>query len=1176
MVMRIIANGEIYVMKRGHTINEDFIRFSIIKKYAYTIMIKLQKHRITTLLTLILWAGTWLANAFPTSHYASQSKLATGKWARVQVWESGIYQLTHADLTQMGFHNMDSVKVYGAGGAPLSESLTADIADDLPQVPVVRLKDRILFYAQGLTTWTSLNTNEFRQQLHPYATEAYYFVTEQSGDPDIKPQQAGNEIIGTPVNSFIEHIYHEEEMVNPGQTGRNMLGEDLMNGTGSVTVKFELPGLVNGSEITVRTRAGSKLLSGSFGLKFQFNNEELPSTRNDSFSLTSANSNYYDTLEVAKTFHLEGTNELNYTVTAQKSGTLNFANLDYITVNYRRELAMTDGQLRFTQNKFTGTDVQYVIDRATDSTHVWDVTVPYAPIEMNTRYADGKLTFSPSQSGHREYVAFDENGTFETAEHQGNPSHQDLHGSETPDMIIITPTQYLNPVNRLAKFHRENDSIKVMVVTPNQVYNEFSSGITDAMAYRMLCKMMWDRGVDTAGHHLQYLLLMGDGTYDNKLLTQEVRSMHKYSLLTWQTQNSSTENGSYSTDDCFGILADNASADFRSGKMDIAVGRYPVSTLIEASTVVDKLIKYMGTPDYGPWKNNALIVADDQDGGTHMSQAEDVIATSREYGGQDMVYTHVFIDAFPVTSVGAARTFPEAKALMMNKLQEGVLWWNYTGHASPNNWGAEGMLRRNDITDNLYYDHLPVLYAATCSFAKFDALQESGTETMVLNPRGGVIAAISAAREVLMNNNGPLNKAVAKYIYARDKDGRPYRIGDILRMGKNDIESENNKLKYFLFGDPALRLALPENRAVIKSINGQEISSENRPTFQGRQTITLEGSIVDRKGQKLSDFNGHIQSTLFDSEQSVTTNGYGNGEPFTYLERPNKLAMTIDSVTSGDFSIKITIPSELMATYENFSPSLINLYAYDKVNNLEATGSNSDFYIYGYDYSQATDTVGPEISFFGLNTTEFVDGSAVNESPLVLATISDESGVNFSTAGVGHNLTLVLDGTKTYSELTPYYTPQTCDEGTLGSLSFPLSELDNGEHTLRLRAWDVLNNMSEKTIRFSVSRGLKPEVAEVYATSNPARTSTTFYVKHNRPNAQMIVGIEVFDLMGRMVWSTQQSGKCNQSMTFPITWDLNMTGGNRAPRGIYIYRATISTDGEHEASKAKKLAITAE
>ncbi|MBR1804550.1 MAG: type IX secretion system sortase PorU [Muribaculaceae bacterium] len=1139
-------------------------------------MIKLQRHRITTLLALVMWAGALLTNAFPTSHYASQSKLASGKWARVQVWESGIYELTQASLAQMGFHNMDSVKVYGAGGAPLSEALTADIPDDLPQVPVIRLKDRILFYAQGLTTWTSLNDKEFRQRLHPYATEAFYFITDQSGDTNAKPQRASHEIGGTPFTTFIEHLYHEEEMVNPGQTGRNLLGEDLMNGTGTVTVQFDLPGRVPNSDVTVRTRTGSKLISGSFGLKFSYNNQELPTSRNDSYSQTSANSDYYNLLDVAKTFTLEGTNELNYTVTAQKSGTLNVANLDFITVNYQRNLALTDGQLRFTQNQYASSNVQYVISGATDSTHVWDVTVPYAPIEMNTRFEDGKLMFSPSQSGHREYVVFDENGTFEAAEHQGNPSNQDLHGAETPDMIIITNSQYNNPVNRLAKFHSEHDDMKVMVVTPNKVYNEFSSGIADAMAYRMLCKMMWDRGVDTAGHHLQYLLLMGDGTYDNKLMSKEVRSLQKYGLLTWQTEDSNTESGSYSTDDCFGILADDASADFTTGKLDIAVGRYPVSKLTEATAVVDKLIKYMGSPDYGSWKNNALIVADDQDNATHMSQAEDLITTSREHGGQDMVYTHVFIDAFPVTSVGAARTFPEAKALMMNKLQEGVLWWNYTGHASPNNWGAEGMLRRNDITDNLYYDHLPVLYAATCSFAKFDALLESGTESMVLNPRGGAIAVISAAREVLMNSNGPLNQSVAKYIYSLDKDGKQYRLGDILRLGKNENTNGKNKLKYFLFGDPALRLAIPENRAVIRTINGIEVNSENRPTFQGRQTITLEGSIVDRKGEKLSDFNGNIQSTLFDSEQSVTTNGYGDGTPFTYLDRPNKLAMAIDTVTSGDFSIKITIPSELMATYENYSPSLINLYAYDMTNNLEATGSNSDFYIYGYDDTAVTDTIGPEISFFGLNSSEFVDGSAVNESPLVLATISDESGVNFSTAGVGHNITLVLDGTKTYSELTPYYTPLTCDEGTLGTISFPLSELENGEHSLRLRVWDVLNNVSEKTIRFSVSRGLKPEVAEVYATSNPAKTSTTFYVKHNRPNAQMNVGIQVFDLMGRMVWSTQQSGKCNQFMTFPITWDLNMTSGNRAPRGIYIYRATISTDGEHEASKAKKLAITAE
>lgn len=1114
-------------------------------------------------------------NALPATHYASNSVLASGSWVKLPIEESGIYVLTNDDLSKLGITDVANVRIYGAGGAPLSETASADNVDDLPQVPVIHLRDRVLFYAQGPTTWRSSVGFPFCQYQHPYATTAYYFVTEDDSVQPVQPQRAANPITGNAVTSFIERLFHEEELANPGESGRNLLGEDLTNQS-SITLSFDMPGRVSGSEVNVRTRFGVKLTQGSYKLLFKYNDIDLPSTYSDECKANNAATFFYSVIESNKSFTLGDEKTLDYKVTPSNSGTTAFSRLDYVTVNYQRELAMNKGLLMFAQPITAKDNIHYVISGASDSTIVWDVTKPWAPIEMNTTHSeDGTVQFSPVEAGYREYVAFDPGASFNVISHTVKCSTQDLHGAATPDMIIITHKDYLAAAEKLAKFHRNHDDMSVLVTTDTEVYNEFSSGTPDAMAYRMLCKMMWDRGVDTAGHHLQYLMLMGDGTYDNRMLTGEIKTLNKKVILTWQSEDSNTESGSYTTDDVFGMLADNITS-MGSATLDIAVGRFPVNTYTESQTMVDKAIQYMQIPDYGTWKNNSLNVADDQDSGTHMEQAEQVISTARANGGEDMIFNHVFIDAFPETSVGAARTFPEAKALMMSKLQEGTLWWNYTGHASPNNWGAEGMLRRADITDGLYYDHLPVLYAATCSFAKYDALAESGSESMVLNPRGGTIVTMAPTREVLMLSNGPLNKFVAEQMFSRDEKGKPRRVGDILRLGKNERVNETNKLRYILLGDPALRLALPEYKAQITTINGQPVNSQNRPTFQGRQTITLAGQITNYAGTKVNDFNGIIYSTLFDSEQSVTTNGYGDGKPFTYLERPNKLALKADTVTGGNFTISITIPSELMATYENYSPSLISLYAYDATTEREASGSNTDFYIYGYDDTASADTIGPDIEFFGLNSGNFTDGSIVNEDPFVLATISDDSGVNFSTAGVGHTMTLLLDDKTTYSDLSNYYTPEQCEVGTLGNLRFPLSGLTNGSHTLRLRVWDVHNNVSEKTISFGVSSGLKPELVDVYASDNPAKESTTFYVQHNRPNAQMTVSIEVYDLMGRLVWTTKQSGRSINYMTFPITWDLNRLGGGRVQRGIYVYRATISTDGEHEVSKARKLAVCAE
>lgn len=229
--------------------------------------------------------------------------------------------------------------------------------------------------------------------------------------------------------------------------------------------------------------------------------------------------------------------------------------------------------------------------------------------------------------------------------------------------------------------------------------------------------------------------------------------------------------------------------------------------------------------------------------------------------------------------------------------------------------------------------------------------------------------------------------------------------------------------------------------------------------------------MTDSKGNKV-DFNGPVIATLYDCEQSVLSHGYGDGgEEYAYLDRPNKLAVKVDTVKNGDFSFKVTVPSEILATFDNYSPSLINLYAYDnsqtssvKFNggSREAMGSNSQFYIYGYDDTVVADTIGPNIEMMVLNGEEFKDGDLVNESPLLMARVSDESGINLSSSGIGHAITLTIDDKTTIDDLSAYFSPINTDNenGSAGNINYQLSDLDPGAHTLKLKVWDVFNNSS--------------------------------------------------------------------------------------------------------------------
>ena len=1129
------------------------------------------------------------AVALDAAHFADSSRLATGRWVKISVSGTGMHEITADEARGWGFGDLSRVHVFGMGGLPLSERLTEDIPDDLPQLPVVREGNRLLFYAQGTTAWSAENgTLTWSRTQHPYSTLAYYLVTDDSRFTDVEPQAGTGTAAGSEVTTFTEHLLHEVDITNPGETGRTYLGEDLLAATSQV-VTFDLKGLVDGSTVAVRAAVGVKPTRGSASMTYRYNGTNLPGSESDQVSATTSNNdNYYLSVISDKTFALTGTTALNYTVQLNTNGTITLARLDYVAVNYTRRLALDGGSLCF-DYYHRNTDAQLVVDGADATTQVWDVTRPWQPVALAVTRTGSTVRFSPTSTGHHRYVAFSAGATCPRPSLQGTVSNQNLHGQPVPHMLIITPTEYAAQAQRVAQLHERMDSMQVLVVSQNDIFNEFSGGTPDAMAYRMLCKMMHDRGNrNPGGNQLQYLLLMGKGTFDNRLVTGTVRALRAPMLLTWQSPESLSPSSSYTSDDVFAILSDGSGSSFTRYKLDLAVGRFPVKSVAEAKVAVDKLIAYATTPNYGSWKNNVLNVADDENQGIHMEQAEAVVTNMKANGGEDFIYNRVYIDAFTAVSTGANRTYPDANTKHYNTLRNGVVWWNYTGHSSAHAMTDNGLLRHADLDTKFYYNHLPVLYAATCDFTMFDGTSESGGETLFLNPRGGVIAIVCPPRHVYISNNGVLNESVARYAFARGADKRPLRLGDIVRLGKNGSLLDANSMRYFLLGDPAMRLVYPEHKIKVESIEGaNEHTSTGMPVFHGRQLMTVSGSITDVDGNPLPDFNGTISTELYDYEESITSHAYGDGAQFTFLERTNRLGVSIDSVQNGKFTSKLVLPTELMprnqatgttaeTMYDNFSPSLLNMYAYCTRDSSEAMGSSDRFIIYGYDAEEQSDTIGPTIHYLRMNSDQFASGDVVNESPLVIARVSDESGINYSSAGIGHAMTLTLDGKTTYSDAIDYFTPYAVSSGSAGDLRYQLNDLAAGEHTLRLRAWDVYNNAGEATIAFTVVPGLKPEITDVYASVNPAREETNFYVRHNRPDALINFGIEVFDLMGRLVWKSQQSGVSSSNTSFPITWNLTDMGGRRVPRSIYVYRATISTDGKQETTKSKKIAVTGE
>ena len=740
-------------------------------------------------------------------------------------------------------------------------------------------------------------------------------------------------------------------------------------------------------------------------------------------------------------------------------------------------------------------------------------------------------------------------------------------------MIIIAQPNFTTQAERLAEAHRTKDNLTVRVVTPESIYNEFSSGTPDATAYRRFMKMFYDRQTSEADAP-KYLLLFGDGSFDNRKLTSAWKSVDMSNmLLTYQTENSLSSQ-SYVIDDYFGFLddADNKKS-LQNKKLCLGIGRFPIRTVEQATQMVDKVISYMENKNTGSWKNNLCFMADDgsnTDGfmTEHMEFA-DQLAGYVESEHPEFLVNKLYYDAYKKDMT--AGTYPDVRSGLQKLLKDGLLLFNYTGHGGTTALSDEKVLTQTDI-NQFTYTHLPVWVTATCDFTRFDDLNTSAGEDVFLNKSSGGIALFTTVRVAYSRPNFPINDNVIRNLFERN-NGRRRTLGEVMQATKNTLSSVY-KLGFCLIGDPAVKMAYPEFGMKVTTVNGQSVDG-NSISFKALEKITVEGEVLDVSGQLVTDFTGIVNPTVKDSKVTVTClkNSNKDDSPaFTFTDYPNTIFIGNDSVRNGKFSFTFTVPKDI--SYSNLQGKM-NLYAVDTESGNEAQGNFDNFIVGGTSDTAETDTIGPEIRALYLNDTTFVDGGQVNTTPYFVAELWDKSGVNITGSSVGHDMMLVIDESTVLSyNLNSYYELLPGEDGT-GIVKFPIPALEPGKHTAEFWVWDILNNSTVRTFTFEVVEGLKPFLFDVIATPGIAREQVTFHLMHNRPESRMRVGIMVYDLAGRQLWKHEESGTSGLFENYTVSWDLT-SGGARMRPGVYIYRAAISTDNSKDATKARKFIILGE
>lgn len=1125
----------------------------------------------------VLAAGVPAAGAFAPDTYAAQSLLAEGRWVKISVPSTGIYKVTATDLRRHGFADPSAVRVMGYGGERISDVLTAaGYIDDLIPAPQEATADGIVFYGRGPES-AELSTlpgggPTMTHSLNPFSTAGYYFLTDASaasGNPLPKEGTAGAG--SSPATSYDCLVFHELDQISPGESGHFLAGEDFRY-TRSRTFDLATPDAVSDTiGLLVRFVAASTSQS-SIGVAV--NGTALSS--DNSMTLAGVTKTTYARLATVRR-DVTGpvSDRTSVTVTFEPGATVSVAALDLIDITYRRQLRLRDASLCFAI-----TSPSARLDNADASTRVWDVTDLTAPFALRTAAENGGLTWTNSYGGRRTYVAWNERATLPSPDFAGEIACQNLHGEPVPDMVIFTPAEWRSQAERVAALHRRApESLRVLVVSDQEVFNEFSSGTPDVGAFRRLLKMMYDRGVDSTGHSLRYAMLLGRASYDNRMLTAPMQNLRERTLVGWSTDEGLTESSSYCTDDILSLLEDGSGQRMVTDRYCIGVGRVPAGTLAEATAFVDKLYDYVDNSRPGPWKNRVMLIADDGDQGVHMEQTEAVERWMRATAdGDALTYDKVYVDAYD--EVGGISV--EGRELMHRNLEEGTLWWNYIGHANKQGLTSERMLVYNDFT-SVRWRRYPFLFAATCSFNRWDGIEKSGAELMLHNPYGGIIATLCPTREVYISENAYMSNAVARAAWKRDDDGRYPAIGDIYRMAKNNVINNDkeqthslntNKLRYVLMGDPAMRLAIPEATVRVDSVCGEPVGPGSQPTLKARQRVKVSGAVTNPvDGSVMTGFSGTLTAVLYDAEMSVTSQGRSSddtdGAQVTFERQGDMIFTGCCQVTDGLFTLTIPMPEDVA---DNFRPAALNLFA-EASDGTEAISCFRSLYVYGYDEEAEADEEAPVIEYAYLNHPTFTDGDMVNTSPMFIARVTDNVGVNLSTAGVGRRMTVRIDGKDSYADLTPFYSP--LSDGTVGgTLAYPLEDLMPGPHSLSFRVWDTSGNSATHTLAFNVSDRVAPTVFEVYTNTSPASTHADFYLSHNRPDADLDVTVEVYALNGRLVWSQTVSNRSDMFVSAPVRWDLCDSGGHRVGRGIYLYRATVTCDGMTTVAPTRRLAVT--
>lgn len=1062
--------------------------------------------------------------------FSDSSCLSQGRWIKVEVRDAGIYELTYDRLRELGL-NPDRVSVFGHGGAATSYNLVSggrnNVADDLVQVPVYRSGNKVFFYGQGLCNPAiGVDGYEFDEQ-NIFTNQGHYFLTDGLSPLSMAQGDDASDLKGNAVDCSAGYDYR----IN---------NEDRIQGlerAGLLYWNYKMtPGKARYWDVPVEyMRADGKAVLTAKSVLFG-NGEGTGAWANISLyingdrQLTSysqpsgVNHNGQDVRKSVSRQLTAAGNAVKVGVTLDSSP--NDIYFDWWMLNYPKEISVSDAGM--VQQRLgvsaTGNGRQNGFIKVDNSWVVLDVTDPAAPVILDKE--GGKAYLKDLGSGH-DLMVFNPAKTQMVPANPRAVANQNLHGAQDCSFLIVTVPEYRGYAEEIADLHREHDGINVLVTTAEQVYNEFSGGNPQPMAYRMLVKMLHER----QGEPLKNVLFLGPIRSDARNVNGNP-NMHDNFLIGMQEGGALAERVPALTMGFYGNTDDNLQPTAQEyAAMQVGVGLLPVKDNEDCKLAVSKIRRYLGElkQEGFAWIVNETVgMSSMGDQHLHDNQAlnfrNELQSAATGVGAGTFRHTTLMPGFYTCEAMGE---------LVRSNLNQGKLLSLYIGHAA-----ATGLLYKAQETANYaetgdfwgLTNRIPsFMLFAGCDLMLPDHGNSGIVIESVLHAPRGLIGALGSTRMAWANQNYQLASTLVKKLFRDRKDvvrTEAPTMGEAFACAMStDVVHGSNKLVYEYIGDPALIVPVPM-RGIEASFSG------NLSSFRGGDVIKVDGRIVDKDGD--TPFNGTAVLKLCEPSQIRSQ----LEDPTYTVEYRDVLVTSVSvKVEDGRFTAKVPVTADC-DRFLSKAGSVTNMHlyigAYDPSQRLAASGytavpmARSDEHRGEQPSADEIDNLDPE-----------VNAKYDPDSGMLTLAASDNVGL-LPGVGNGAGIVLNIDGRPVT------VAPDEVGSQGMGSYSASIyvGDYSIGKHTAEYSAMDLMGNMTaERTLDFTVRK----DTAEVSLSvlKEYGIDSMEFTVDAKGREDLVLV---VFDADGRKVY--EESG-----VDGTVTWDCS---GAKAG----IYRAAVrATDG---------------